>query len=49
MKLKGGQSITIGNEYSIYKKDNFQDKIFNFNIATSLSDNDNEDLQKRQA
>ena len=36
--------MTIGNEYSIYKKNNFQDKIFNFNIATSRSDNDNEDL-----
>ena len=45
--LEGGQSITIGNEYSIYKKDNFQDKIFNFNIATSLSDNDNEDLPEK--
>ena len=47
--LESGQSLTIGNEYSIYKKNNFQDKIFNFNIATSLSDNDNEDLPTKSS
>ena len=45
--LESGQSITIGNEYSIYKKNNFQDKIFGFNIATSLSDKNNEDLPNK--
>ena len=42
--LESGQSLTIGNEYSIYQNNDFQNKLFSFNIATSLSDNDNDKL-----
>ena len=47
--LESGQSLTIGNEYSIYQNNDFQNKLFNFNIATSVSDNDNDKLPSKSS
>ena len=47
--LESGQSLTIGNEYSIYQNNDFQNKLFNFNIATSISDNDNDKLPSKSS
>ena len=47
--LEGGQSFTIGNEFSIYEKDNNEKEIFNFNLATSISDDENTDLPTKSS
>ena len=36
--VEGGQSITIGNEYKIYEKENDQKEIFSLNLATMFRD-----------
>jgi len=41
--LEGGNSITLGNEYKITDKET-NEEIFAFNLATSISDNENQDL-----
>ena len=47
--LEGGQSFTIGNEFSIYEKNNNKKEIFNFNLATSISDDENTDLPTKSS
>ena len=42
--LEGGSSITIGNEYKIYKKSNISEEIFGLDLATSFRENENADL-----
>ena len=36
--VEGGQSITIGNEYKIYDRENNENEIFSLNLATMLRD-----------
>ena len=38
ISLEGGQSFTIGNEYSIYDKNNNNNELFAFNLATMFRD-----------
>jgi LPS-assembly protein len=39
--VEGGQSITIGNEYKIYDKENENNELFSFNLATMFRDKKN--------
>ena len=47
--IEGGHSLTIGNEFSIYDKENDLREIFNFNIATSLRNEENKSLSKKSS
>ena len=42
--VEGGQSITIGNEYKIYEKENDQKEIFSLNLATMFRDEEDTKL-----
>ena len=42
--VEGGQSITIGNEYSIFNNKNDNKKILSVNLATSIRDVENKNL-----
>ena len=42
--LEGGESISIGNEYKIFKKKDLSDEIFSLNLAASFRKNENSDL-----
>ena len=42
--VEGGQSITIGNEYALYKTNNNEKKIFSIDLATSIRDKKNDKL-----
>ncbi len=42
--VEGGQSITIGNEYSLFNKKNDNKKILSINLATSIRDVENKNL-----
>ena len=42
--VEGGQSITIGNEYSLFDNQNIDKKILSVNLATALSDAENDKL-----
>ena len=42
--LEGGQSLTLGTEYSISNNNNLNDQIFGFNLAASFRDKENNDL-----
>ena len=42
--VEGGQSITIGNEYTLFDKQNIDKKILSINLATALSDTENDKL-----
>ncbi len=42
--VEGGQSITIGNEYSLFDSQNIDKKILSVNLATALSDAENDKL-----
>ena len=34
--LEGGESITIGNEFKLFRKSNLDNEIFGLNLATSF-------------
>ena len=42
--VEGGQSITIGNEYALYRGQNTNEKIFSIDLATSIRDKKNDKL-----
>ncbi len=42
--VEGGQSITIGNEYALYKTQNKNEPIFSIDLATSIRDKKNDKL-----
>ncbi len=42
--LEGGESITIGNEYKLFKKSDLDNEIFGLNLASSFRKDKNEDL-----
>ena len=44
--VEGGQSITIGNEYKIYEKENDQKEIFSLNLATMFRDEEDTKMPK---
>lgn len=47
--LEGGQSLTLGNEYKIFRNDNQSqnNEIFGLNLATSIRNEENNDLPKK--
>ena len=47
--LEGGTSITLGNEYKIFSKENLNEEIFGFNLATSLRNKKNNDLPNKSS
>jgi len=44
--VEGGQSITIGNEYKIYEKENDQKEIFSLKLATMFRDEEDTKMPK---
>ena len=44
--VEGGQSITIGNEYKVYDKENDENEIFSLNLATMFRDEEDIKLPK---
>ena len=42
--LEGGESITIGNEFKLFRKSNLDNEIFGLNLATSFRNEENSDL-----
>ena len=42
--LEGGESITLGNEFKLFSKNNSSKEIFGLNLATSIRKNENFDL-----
>ena len=42
--LEGGESITIGNEFKLFRKSNLDNEIFGLNLATSFRKEENSDL-----
>ena len=44
--VEGGQSITIGNEYKVYDKENNENEIFSLNLATMFRDEEDIKLPK---
>lgn len=47
--LEGGESITIGNEFSIFDKQNQLNELFNINLAASFRGESNESLSKKSS
>ena len=42
--LEGGESVTIGNEFKLFRKSNLDNEIFGLNLATSFRNEENSDL-----
>ena len=47
--LEGGESITIGNEFRLFKKSNLDNEIFGLNLATSFRNEENSDLPTKSS